>query len=114
MKQKPPNIIPVLVLTLLTAVTWISFSVYRALTSKPEAVVSGEIAQPFEATLDKAVIEKVKGRTFLDEGQIPTTTFSILPAGSTPTPSTQPANITLPSPVPETTSTATPAGTITE
>ncbi|HTK03292.1 MAG TPA: hypothetical protein VL401_00790 [Alphaproteobacteria bacterium] len=64
---KLPNLISILVLTLLTAVTWISFGIYRAFTTKPAPVVKKEVSEPLNPTLDKDVINSLGNRLFLND-----------------------------------------------
>ena len=112
MKQKPPSIVPVLILTLLTAVTWVFFSIYRAVTSKPDIIVHVEISEPLDATLDKKTLDGVGGRLFLDESQIPITSFSAPTPGSSALPSPVATSAAMPLPSPGATGTASPSGTL--
>ena len=83
MKTKVPNLITILVLTVLTAVVWISLGVYRAITTQPTPRVPEEISQPLSPILDKNVIDDIKSRQFVSPNEIPTTLI-IIPT-STPT-----------------------------
>lgn len=76
MKTKTPNIVPVLILTLITAITWIAFSIYRELTTKPAPVVPEAISEPLNPTLDKDALSKMDTKIFLDDSQIPVSIFS--------------------------------------
>ena len=83
--SKLPNIVAILVLTVLTSLMWISFSVYRALTTKPAPVVPQAVTQPLTPTLDTTTINKVESSLFLDSSQIPqnvVTTASSIPAAT--------------------------------
>jgi hypothetical protein len=90
-KNKLPNYITILVLTLISIVMWISFSVYRALSQKPESDVPQEISNPLTPNLDKDSLNKIQSRIFMDDSQIPeisvTNTVSPTPTSlETPTP----------------------------
>lgn len=104
MKQKTPNIVPVLVLSLITTVTWIFFSVYTAITAKPAPAVPDKVSQSLDPTLDQKTVENIKAKLFLDESQISTASFSALFSKPSPTPS--------PEPKPEATKIASPSGTL--
>lgn len=59
---KLPNLISILILTLLTAIVWISLSIYRAFTIKPAPVVPQEVSEPLTPTLDTDTINQIKGK----------------------------------------------------
>lgn len=67
---KIPSLISILVLTLITAVMWISFSVYSAFTKKPNSVVPNEVISPITPKLDTETIKQIETRLFLDDSQI--------------------------------------------
>lgn len=87
---------------------WISFSVYRALTSKPTPNVQQTISQPLTPTLDTATLQQVSSSLFLDSSQIPqivATQASTAPVASTipqatpiTTPVSSPSATTIPTP----------------
>ncbi|HET7099219.1 MAG TPA: hypothetical protein VFI61_03240 [Patescibacteria group bacterium] len=76
-KTKIPNFISVLVLTLLTAVMWVSFNVYRAIATKPAPVVPPEISEPLTPSLDTATLNQINTKIFLDDSQIPSSNFVV-------------------------------------
>ena len=103
MKTKLPSLVSILILTLLTSVLWVSLSVYRALTTRPEPPIDSEILNPLTPTLDQDTIEKIRSRLFFDESQIPenvvtapqaeqvaVTSVPSPTSTSTPTPTTTP------------------------
>lgn len=98
---KLPSLVSILVLTLLTVVMWISFSIYRALTTKPTPEVPSAISQPLTPTLDKSTLDKIESKIFLNDSQIPDNVTSV----------SVPTSVTTPIPIstPEATSEATPA-----
>jgi hypothetical protein len=92
-KQKLPSIIPILILTLVTVVMWVSLDIYRAIKHPVEFTVPTEISQPLTPTLDQDAINQVESRTFLLDSQIPEIVASPSPvaAGNTkPSPTLAP------------------------
>jgi hypothetical protein len=80
-KPKQPSIVPLLILTLITVVMWVSLEVYRIFTKPVSLVVSEEISQPLTPTLDQEAINQIVSKIYLDDSQIPdgTVTSSPLP-----------------------------------
>jgi hypothetical protein len=94
-KSKLPNLIPILILTLITVVMWVSLDVFRALKKAPELTVPTEITQPLIPTLDQNSINQIESRIFLNDSQIPDNVTSSSPtpkALATPSPTIQPVN----------------------
>ena len=109
-KTKLPNLISVLILTLITVVMWVSLSVYRSLTSKPPAVVPEEVSKPLTPTLDSDTMSKIDSRIFLDESQIPENVIAAPSAVPTAAPVQTPVQSPTPGPTEES---GTPAPTAT-
>ena len=113
-RPKPPSLVTIIILTTITVVFWVFFSVYRAFTTQPSPTVPPEITEPFNPDLDQDALDKIEGRTFFSEGQIPiitilTPTPSALPSGEletliTATPTATPTATSSPTP------TSTPSG----
>ena len=101
-KDKLPSLITILVLTLLTSILWVSFSVYRAITAKPAESVPSAVSDPITPTLDQNEINKIESAVFLDNSLIPQ---NLIVASSPPVPTT------LPTATPITTPTASPSAT---
>ena len=101
-KDKLPSLITILVLTLLTSILWVSFSVYRAITTKPAESVPSAVSDPITPTLDQNEINKIESAIFLDNSQIPQ---NLIVSSSPPAPTT------LPTATPITTPTASPSAT---
>jgi hypothetical protein len=80
--NKLPSLVSILILTLLTAITWVSFSIYRALTVSAPPGVPQSVSQPLTPTLDQDSINKIKSSIFLNDAQIPQNIV-----GETPLPS---------------------------
>lgn len=104
-KQKLPSVISLLILTMITAVMWIGFTVYRALTSTPTPTVPVEISSPLTPALDKDTINKIESAIFYGESEVPQLNFVSTPAPSAiPTPLATP----VPSATPEASPSASP------
>ncbi len=80
-KNKLPSLIPILILTLITVVMWVSLDVVRLLKKTPELVVPKDISQPLTPTLDENSINQIESRIFLNDSQISDNVVS-----SSPTP----------------------------
>lgn len=86
-KNRLPSLITILVLTLLTSIIWVSFSVYRAITAKPPESVPSVVSNPLTPTLDTPEINKIESSIFLDNSQIPQNLVTAsTPPAATPTP----------------------------
>jgi cytoskeletal protein RodZ len=99
-KNKLPSLITILVLTLLTSIIWVSFSVYRAITAKPPESVPSAVSAPLVPTFDTPEINKIESSLFLDNSQIPQNLIT----------ASTPPKIT-PTPVPTVTPVASPSAT---
>jgi len=110
-KDKLPSIIILLILSLITALFWVVFSVYRAFT-KPVAVdIPAEVLEPLNPTLDANTLSNLDKRLYIEEGEIQTAqAIATGEATSSPTspPSPPPEESTSPSPTAEVSPTATP------
>jgi hypothetical protein len=58
-KNKLPNIIILLILTAITVVFWVSFSVYRVFSEKPSETVPEELLLEINPRLDEATIKTI-------------------------------------------------------
>ena len=106
-RPKPPSLVTIVVLTTITVIFWVFFSVYRAFTQQPTPTVPAEILEPFSPDLDEEALSKIQGRTFFAEGTLPTiniltTTPSALPSveleTATPSPTASPTATLSPTP----------------
>jgi hypothetical protein len=83
-KNKLPSLVAIIILTLLTSIVWVSLSIYRAFTAKPDVVVPDEISKPITATLDQTTIQKIESGIYFNSSQVPddvvTVSVSPLPA----------------------------------
>lgn len=64
------NLKVTLILTTITLVSWVIFSIYQALYKPLPAVVPPEILEPLEPKLDNKTLETLQQRFYIDEGQI--------------------------------------------
>ncbi|MFC1649406.1 hypothetical protein ACFL2C_01660 [Patescibacteria group bacterium] len=66
-KSRQPGVVTLAILTALTVILWVFFSVYRALTEELPSQVSPEILEPVNPSLDLETLKKVReGLTFTD------------------------------------------------
>ena len=70
-KDSLPKPITILVLTLLTAIVWVSLNIYRAVTVKPNTTVPENISQSLNPVLNTQVIQKIESAIFLPDSEIP-------------------------------------------
>jgi hypothetical protein len=108
-KVKIPNLVTVLIFTLITSVVWVFFSVYRALTAKPNFDIPPQILSPLSPTLDKSTIDNIEGRTYFEDSQIPESKAALPEkVAASPSPTEAPTATIVPesteSPTPEATS----------
>ncbi|KKR69676.1 MAG: hypothetical protein UU12_C0039G0003 [Candidatus Woesebacteria bacterium GW2011_GWA2_40_7b] len=99
-KSKLPGIITILILTLITIVVWISLSIYRALSKKPNPNIPEEISKPITPILDMDSLNSIQSRLFLDDIQIPEVVL-VQSTTSTPEPVVEPTPEPEITPVPE-------------
>ena len=108
-KTKTPSLVTIAILTTITALFWVFFSIYRVFTTEPSPVVPPEILEPVSPSLDSSIIDKIQARLFFAEGEVSTqiqiATQTATPiATETATPTATPAE----SPTPTATATASP------
>ena len=85
-KSRLPNLVSILILTVLTSLMWISFSVYRAVTSKPAPNVPQVISEPLTPTLDTDTIDKIESSLYVGSDQIPQSIVTQTSPTPVPTP----------------------------
>ncbi len=79
-KIKIPNIITILILTAVTIIFWIIFSVVRIFSTDPSPSIPEEILNPLNPNYDKSVVDKIEQRIYFDNEQI----FEITEQSPTP------------------------------
>lgn len=70
-KEKTPNIVSLAILTLITSILWIFFSLYRVFTEKSDIKVSQEILKPLSPNLNEKIISEIENRVFIEQNQLP-------------------------------------------
>lgn len=108
-KAKTPSLVTLAVLTTITVLFWVFFSVYRIFSSEPSPNIPAEILEPVSPTLDRSLIDKIEGRIFFREGEV-TTQIQIATPTATPTetPTASPTASPTLSPTPTATAEASP------
>jgi hypothetical protein len=69
-KLKVPNIVTIMILTVITISFWIVFSVVRIFRTEPTPSIPPEILNPLNSNYDKTVVDKIEKRTYFDKEQI--------------------------------------------
>jgi|EPASupsiteSAE347_1022098.scaffolds.fasta_scaffold00079_25 hypothetical protein len=72
-KEKTPNIVSLAILTLITSILWIFFSLYRVFIEKSDTNVPQEILEPLSPILDETIISEIEKKVFIEQNQIPDT-----------------------------------------
>lgn len=93
---KPPNIVLVGIITVITIVLWIIFGVYKLVTTPQDIDVPSDILSPVTPTLDRDGLTALQQRIFFSEGEL-----SGVNLVSTPSPEESPTPTPSPSPTPE-------------
>ncbi len=62
--KKLPSIVSLMILTAITSVFWIMFSVYRSFTSEPEPVVPDEVINQLSPRLDTQTIDLMQNKIY--------------------------------------------------
>jgi hypothetical protein len=106
-KIKAPNLVTLAILTTITVLFWVFFSVFRVFANKPSVSVPPEVLEPITPTLDSETLGKIGQGVYLMEEDIPQNTV-VLPTNS-PEPTVLPTPTLSPSPT--ATSTASPEAT---
>ena len=60
--KKLPSLVILMILSLITVLFWVSFSVYRVFTNKPAPIVPEEIIRDLNPTLDSSLIKEMEQR----------------------------------------------------
>lgn len=61
-RQKTPIAISMMILTLITIIFWVSFSIYKVFTTDTAEIVPEEITLPIDPKLDMDTIELIKNK----------------------------------------------------
>lgn len=84
MKTKLPSLVSILVLTVITSVMWIGLGIYRSFTQEQTPSVPDNVSQELNPALDKAAIEKIKTKSFINAGEVPSTIIVATTPSATP------------------------------
>ncbi len=68
MKKNLPISIRTLLLTTVTILAWVFFSIYWAIKKPLPVVISPEITNPVNPDINLEVVDKIKGRVYFEEG----------------------------------------------
>ncbi len=60
--NKLPNVVALMILTLVTLLIWLSFTVFRSFTMEAPPVVPPEVVLPVNPNLDTRVIDEMQQR----------------------------------------------------
>jgi len=110
-KTKTPNLVTIFILTTITVVFWVFFTVYRVFTNEPTPNIPPEVLEPLTPNLDKDTIDKIEARLFFSEGEIGATQFVTASPSASPTPQATASPTSSPSASPSPTATATGSAT---
>ncbi len=80
-RPTPPNTITIIILTTITIIFWVFFSVYRILTTQAEQPVPPEVLEPINPTLDTATLDALEGKLLFTNSEL----TEIVVATPTPT-----------------------------
>lgn len=69
-KKHQPFLVQIFILTAITTLVWIGFSVYKALTEEPEPTVTEAVLAHIEPTLDTPILESLGSRLYLNDEEI--------------------------------------------
>ena len=69
-RPRAPKIVTVAILTTITIVAWIFFSVYRVLTQEPPVSVPEQILAPINPTLDAQALDRLENRIYFEENEV--------------------------------------------
>ena len=75
-KPKPPSIVTIAAMTLITVVFWTFFSVFRIFTSKSPTDVPESVLKPINASLDTEALGALEERNYLEPNEIPEIIYS--------------------------------------
>lgn len=69
MRRKLPNIIVITILTAITSIIWIAYSVYDAYIKGPEVKIEAEILENINPILDSEVLANLSEKVYFERGQ---------------------------------------------
>ncbi|MBI3290095.1 hypothetical protein HYZ78_01735 [Candidatus Microgenomates bacterium] len=66
-RKRRPKILTLAILTTLTALTWVSFEVWRSFTKQPLLPVDAQILKSIDPNLDISALERLKREVYLPD-----------------------------------------------
>jgi len=70
MKNKTPAIVTIGVLTLITVIFWIGFSVFRLFSSHPTFEIPSSVLLPIQPTIDTKTLDEIEQSIYFEPGQL--------------------------------------------
>lgn len=68
-KTKLPGAVTLAILTLITVIFWVFFSVFRVLTTKSSPKIPGEILEPISPNLKSEIVKQMETRIYFEKNQ---------------------------------------------
>lgn len=81
-KQKLPTLVVIAILTTVTIVFWIIYSLYNSIVSKPVLNIPSGVLDEVSPEIDIPALDKIGQRVFFEEDQIGTLNQSASPSAS--------------------------------
>lgn len=69
-KTRQPSLVTISIITTITIVSWVLFSVYEAIVNTQPNPISEEILLPIDPQLDISTLKNIEKRTYFDNNQI--------------------------------------------
>jgi hypothetical protein len=66
--KKLPNLVTLAIMTTVTIISWVAFSVYLALTEKPPPNVPPEILAPVSPEINSNILAEIEERVYFERG----------------------------------------------
>ena len=76
-KERIPSIVTLAILTTITSIFWIFFSVYRLLTSKLSSEIPPSVLSPLNPSLDMSTLEVAEKKVYFNEGDALSPSFQL-------------------------------------
>lgn len=70
LRQKPPKLVTISVITSVTLIFWVFFSLYQTLTKKPVTETPEVVLEQINPSLDQSTLNSIESRGYYDEGQV--------------------------------------------
>ncbi len=67
---QPPKFVTLAIMTTITVVFWVFFSIYKILTAQTTPPVSEEILSPIKPSLDSESLNEIKNSLYFEDNQI--------------------------------------------